>query len=83
MIKLDFDRDAMEQKCPNNLPKFFQIIDRKQSTEFRRIFTVASDGLLGPVNVKACPAGARNRRNATLKIQRNQLLRFVLISLVF
>ena len=43
---------------------------------FRRIFTVAFDRL-GWVNVTDCPAGARKKGKATVKIRRNPLLRFL------
>ena len=52
-------------------------MERKRSCGFRRIFIVMN------VNVNECPAGleppagSRNRRTATLKIQRNPLLRFL------
>ena len=55
-------------------------MERKRSSGFHRISTVGLGRLfysrLGKVYVNDCPAGARKKRNITMKIQRNPLIRF-------
>ena len=40
---------------------------------FESLFQVNSGSMITPQGQKICPPGARNRRKATVKIQRNQL----------
>ena len=78
MIKLDFDR--REQKCPN--PSIFGSWIENEVPSF---VVFLQWFLIGWVSVNDCPAGleppagARNRRKATVKTQRNPLLRFLFI----
>ncbi len=48
--------------------KVILVRERNQSCGFLRIFTYTVDGLF-LVRVNECPAGARNSREATMKIQ--------------
>ena len=84
--KSTFFQEMEKEKTKNNLylisqylPKNYQIMERKRSKGFRRIFTEAFDRLF-QVNVNDCPAGAINMRKATVKIRRNPLLCFLSLS---